>query len=67
MAETARNLYRLTGQLEDWTDLGPREDTRRRADALCERTAEIRILIGRLQEVLRMDLGDRTGPGGDCR
>ncbi len=67
MVETARNLYVLTGHLEDRTDLGQKEEVRRLADKLRERTVEIRILIGRLQEIQRMDFDDRPGPRGDRR
>jgi len=62
MDQAARELYRLTNNLEQRTSLGSREEVRRRADALEERAVEIRVLIGRLYEIVRLDYGG--GPGG---
>lgn len=62
MDQAARQLYQLTGQLEERTDAGAPQEVKRRADALRERAVEIRVLIGRLHEVARLDIGD--GPGG---
>ena len=66
MDQVARELYRLTNRLEQRADLGPREEVRRRADALEERAVEIRVLIGRLHEIVRLDFGGFRpgGPGG---
>ena len=66
MDQAARELYRLTNNLERRIDLGARDEVRRRADALEERAVEIRVLIGRLQEMVRVDYGGfRPGrPGG---
>jgi hypothetical protein len=63
MDQAARELYRLTNRLEQRVDLGPREEVRRRADALEERAVEIRVLIGRLHEMVRLDFGGGR-PGG---
>jgi len=63
MDQSARELYRLTNRLEQRTDLGSRDEVRRRADALEERAVEIRVLIGRLHEMVRLDFGG-FGPGG---
>ena len=66
MDQAARELYRLTNRLEQRADLGPREEVRRRADALEERAVEIRVLIGRLHEMVRLDYGGvgRAGLAG---
>ena len=68
MDQAARELYRLTNNLEQRTNLGSRDEVRRRADALEERAVEIRVLIGRLYEIVRMDYGGPRGgfggPGG---
>src|SRR4051812_2125724 len=53
MEETARDLKRLTGQLEARTDVGAPGEVRRRADRLKERADEIRNLIGRLRDAVR--------------
>ncbi len=57
MQQAARELYRLTNNLELRTALGARDEVRRRADALEERAVEIRVLIGRLHEIVRLDYG----------
>ncbi len=66
MDQAARELYRLTNNLEQRTSLGSRDEVRRRADALEERAVEIRVLIGRLHEIVRLDYGgfQPGGPGG---
>jgi len=53
MRQTAEQLTRLTGRLEERTDLGAREDVRRRADRLKSRAEDIRRLIGRLDDLVR--------------
>jgi len=55
MERAARDLYRLTRQLEGRVDLGAPGEVRRRADMLTEQAVEIRVLIGRLHEALRLD------------
>ena len=57
MQQAARDLYRLTNNLEERVNLGSPEEVHRRADALEERSVEIRVLIGRLHEIVRLDYG----------
>jgi hypothetical protein len=65
MQQVARDLYRQTGELEERTDVGAREEVQRRANQLQEHAVEIRVLIGRLHEVVRLDFdGDRGGSYG---
>jgi hypothetical protein len=61
MQQVARDLYRQTGELEERTDAGAREEVERRANQLQERAVEIRVLIGRLHEVVRLDFDDERG------
>ncbi len=63
MQQAARELYRLTNNLEQRTALGARDEVRRRANGLEERAVEIRVLIGRLHEIIRLDSGGYQ-PGG---
>lgn len=63
MAITARELYRLTSHLEDRADATTHDEARRRADSLADHAVEIRVLVGRLHESLRIDFGDRAAPG----
>ena len=63
MQQAARELYRLTNLLEERVNLGARDEVHRRADALEERAVEIRVLIGRLHEIVRLDYGGYE-PGG---
>ena len=56
----ARALYTQTAQLEQRINIGSPEEVHRRADALEEHAVEIRVLIGRLYELSRMD-DDRPG------
>jgi len=65
MEQAARDLYRLTRQLESRTDLGARDEVRRRADQLTEQAVEIRVIIGRLHEAVRLDEGGYQ-PGRDA-
>jgi len=53
MEERARDLKRLTGQLERRTDLGAPVEVRRHADRLKGRADRIRDIIGRLRDVVR--------------
>jgi len=62
MAGLSRDLYRLTNQLEGRTNLGNPAEVRQRADLLEEHAVEIRVLVGRLHEVLRLDFA-ASGPG----
>src|SRR4051812_35772719 len=62
MEQAGRQLYLLTGQLEARSDLGAPQEVRRRADALRDRAVEIRVLIGRLHEAVRLDF-DGSGAG----
>jgi len=55
MEQFARELYRLTRQLEGRADSGARQEVRSHADSLTEQAVEMRVLIGRLHEALRMD------------
>jgi hypothetical protein len=66
MEQTAREMFRLTRQLENRTDLGAREEVRRRADMLTDQVVEIRVLIGRWQEAVGSDFEDIRSrrPGG---
>jgi hypothetical protein len=65
MQRVARDLYRVTGELEERADAGAREEVERRTNQLQERAVEIRVLIGRLHEVVRLDFdADRGGYGG---
>ena len=57
MQQAARELYRLTNLLEERVNLGSRDEVHRRVDALEERAVEIRVLIGRLHEIVRLDYG----------
>lgn len=61
MAQAARELYHLAEHLEDRLD-ARNPEVRRRADALHEHAVEIRVLIGRLHELMHVEVqGD--GPG----
>ena len=71
MAQAARDLYHLAEHLEDRLD-ARNPEVRRRADALHEHAVEIRVLIGRLHELMHIDVqgggpdgrfGDRPAPG----
>jgi hypothetical protein len=63
MEQAARELYRRTTQLEQRINLGAPEEVHRRADQLEEHAVEVRVLIGRLYELDRVD--DNGGrPGG---
>jgi hypothetical protein len=53
MEQNARELKRLTGRLEERTDVGAPREVRRRADRLKEHADEIRKLIGRLDDMVR--------------
>ena len=61
MEQAARELYHLAEHLEDRLD-ARNPEVRRRADALHEHAVEVRVLIGRLHEVMHLEVrGD--GPG----
>lgn len=73
MAQAARELYTRTAQLEQRINLGSPEEVHRRADQLEEHAVEIRVLIGRLHELDRVDdegarpgnpIGRPGAPGG---
>jgi len=53
MEQTARDLARLTGRLENRTDIAAREVIRDRADRLRHHADEILDLISRLHDVVR--------------
>jgi hypothetical protein len=55
MEQAARELYAKTAQLEQRINLGSPEEVHRRADALEEHAVEIRVLVGRLYELDRVD------------
>lgn len=63
MQQYARDFYRLTRQLEERTDAGPRDQVRLHADSLTELAVEIRVIVGRLNEALHIDY--RWGGRGD--
>ena len=61
MERAARDLYHLAEHLEDRLD-ARNPEVRRRADALHEHAVEVRVLIGRLHELMHLEVrGD--GPG----
>lgn len=60
MEQFARELYRQTRRLEGRADSGARQEVRNHADSLTEKAVEMRVLIGRLHEALRIDY--RGGP-----
>lgn len=53
MEATARDLKRLTGKLENRTDVGRGPEVRRRADKLKARADEIRDMIAKLHDLVR--------------
>lgn len=55
MERSGRELYHLAEHLEDRLDPSNRAEVRRRADSLHEHAVEIRVLIGRLHEVIHLD------------
>lgn len=62
MARAARDMYRLAEHLEDRLE-ARNPEVRRRADSLHEHAVEVRVIIGRLHEVMHLEVLSE-GPGG---
>lgn len=55
MDRAARDMYHLAEHLEDRLDPRNHPEVRRRADSLHEHAVEVRVLVGRLHEVIHLD------------